>query len=672
MSIKSKKSWRDTSPDNDSFRERKGRASSDEEEDRRSSKMSTNGLRSPSFGPQHNKPAELFRKDLISAMKLADSDPLQPDEYVEIADPWRQEWEKGVQVPVNPTSIPEINVRVLREKPKTGDFKIPRNPRKLLHAAQDASYKQSVHELTGMQQLAEQVVRYDLDDIDVCWLTKVNEEREEMGDPLIDEWIMERIIEDLENQCHDTMQKTIKTEEGLGIEYDEDVTCDVCHSPDSEENNEMVFCDGCDICVHQACYGIQAIPEGSWLCRPCSLGVKPVCILCPNVTGAMKSTRSGIKWAHVSCSLWIPEVSIGCVERMEPITKISHIPSSRWALVCCLCKERVGACIQCSVKTCKTAFHVTCAFNNNLEMRTILDESDVESGVKLRAYCPKHSKKRERSQTDSELDSPRKEIINSRKELSVEEKANMRASRLTQLDEEFYSLVRPREVSTKFNIDHDIVDLVYVYWKLKRKSNHDHPLLTPKRDEASLLERQQENSLAARMKMFVHLRQDLERVRNLCYMVSRREKMKRLYYRMKERVFQVQVQLLTSDKLQQQQLQQQTPPTTPVSTPTTTTTTTNTTGSIASSSSTSTTTTTTTTSATTTTTAITTTTTATASTATTAAATTAAATSLSAREVSKLLAKCRDSSVYGAYLTQDHVPDTTVLSNWGVSRVGYE
>jgi hypothetical protein len=40
----------------------------------------------------------------------------------------------------------------------------------------------------------------------------------------------------------------------------------------------------------------------------------------------MKSTRSGQKWAHVSCALWIPEVSIGCVERMEPITKISSIP----------------------------------------------------------------------------------------------------------------------------------------------------------------------------------------------------------------------------------------------------------------------------------------------------------------------------------------------------------
>jgi len=40
----------------------------------------------------------------------------------------------------------------------------------------------------------------------------------------------------------------------------------------------------------------------------------------------MKCTRSGQKWAHVSCALWIPEVSIGCVERMEPITKISSIP----------------------------------------------------------------------------------------------------------------------------------------------------------------------------------------------------------------------------------------------------------------------------------------------------------------------------------------------------------
>lgn len=56
----------------------------------------------------------------------------------------------------------------------------------------------------------------------------------------------------------------MKSEEGLGIEFDENVICDVCRSPDSEEANEMVFCDSCNICVHQACYGITAIPSGKF------------------------------------------------------------------------------------------------------------------------------------------------------------------------------------------------------------------------------------------------------------------------------------------------------------------------------------------------------------------------------------------------------------------------
>lgn len=61
----------------------------------------------------------------------------------------------------------------------------------------------------------------------------------------------------------------MKSEEGLGIEYDENVICDVCRSPDSEEANEMVFCDNCNICVHQACYGITNIPSGK--CLTCFL-----------------------------------------------------------------------------------------------------------------------------------------------------------------------------------------------------------------------------------------------------------------------------------------------------------------------------------------------------------------------------------------------------------------
>lgn len=72
---------------------------------------------------------------------------------------------------------------------------------------------------------------------------------------------MEKTIEVLERHCHENMNHAIETEEGLGIEYDEDVICDVCRSPDSEDGNDMVFCDKCNICVHQvsACRNVDTV-----------------------------------------------------------------------------------------------------------------------------------------------------------------------------------------------------------------------------------------------------------------------------------------------------------------------------------------------------------------------------------------------------------------------------
>lgn len=49
-------------------------------------------------------------------MKLHDSFQLNPDEYYVLADPWRQEWEKGVQVPVSPGTIPEPVARYSLEE----------------------------------------------------------------------------------------------------------------------------------------------------------------------------------------------------------------------------------------------------------------------------------------------------------------------------------------------------------------------------------------------------------------------------------------------------------------------------------------------------------------------------------------------------------------------------
>jgi len=53
----------------------------------------------------------LFRKDLISAMKIADSEALRRDDFLMISDTWRQDWEKGVQVPVNPDALKHSQIK---------------------------------------------------------------------------------------------------------------------------------------------------------------------------------------------------------------------------------------------------------------------------------------------------------------------------------------------------------------------------------------------------------------------------------------------------------------------------------------------------------------------------------------------------------------------------------
>ncbi|KAG6926896.1 jade family PHD finger 3 [Chelydra serpentina] len=483
---------------------------------------------------EQKKPAEVFRKDLISAMKLPDSHHVNPDEYYLFADTWKQEWEKGVQVPASPDTIPQPSLRVVAEKVKEVLYT---RPRKYIHCS---SQEPTEPGYINILELAESVCRYDLDDMDIFWLQELNEDLTEMGCGPLDENTMEKTVEVLERQCHENMNHAIETEEGLGIEYDENVICDVCRSPDSEDGNDMVFCDKCNVCVHQACYGILKVPEGSWLCRTCVLGIHPQCLLCPKRGGAMKATRTGTKWAHVSCALWIPEVSIACPERMEPITKVSHIPPSRWALVCSLCKLKTGACIQCSVKSCITAFHVTCAFEHSLEMKAILDDGDE---VKFKSYCLKHSKNKQNSVPD--IDENPKSMADQKQTES--EKTSLRAQKLRELEEEFYSLVKVEDVAAELGLPKIAVDFIYNYWKLKRKSNLNKPLFPPKEDEENGLVQPKEDSIHTRMRMFMHLRQDLERVRNLCYMVSRREKLKLSHSKVHEQVFNLQVQLINQE-----------------------------------------------------------------------------------------------------------------------------
>ncbi|SNX87844.1 related to Peregrin (Bromodomain and PHD finger-containing protein 1) [Melanopsichium pennsylvanicum] len=258
-------------------------------------------------------------------------------------------------------------------------------------------------------------VEYDMDEQDQEWLDALNYDRRKEGLDTISYETFEIILDQLEKEWFDLMRRVPpKARHSAGAEAaadddddrdsegGEDSKCAICDDGECENSNAIVFCDGCNLAVHQDCYGIPYIPEGQWLCRKCTVSPDRAvsCILCPHEGGAFKQTTTG-KWAHLLCAMWIPETGVSNPVYMEPIDSVERIPKARWKLQCYLCKYRMGACIQCDNRSCFTAFHVTCARKAGLLFRTertrvshhLFDESDGsddESAEMLRACCHRH------------------------------------------------------------------------------------------------------------------------------------------------------------------------------------------------------------------------------------------------------------------------------------------
>ncbi|KAI8431116.1 hypothetical protein MSG28_001171 [Choristoneura fumiferana] len=181
-------------------------------------------------------------------------------------------------------------------------------------------------------------------------------------------------------------------------------------------------------------------------------------------------------------------------------------------------------------------------------MRAIIEDENADDGVKLRSYCQKHSvnsKKEKCPGSGSEEEEVKRKR---RKDMTSEEKNQARAARLQEIEGEFDRHVSVKDVSTHLlDVDQDAINYIYNYWKMKRRAGRNRPLLPPKADDSELLSHRQEQADLDKMKMFVQLRQDLERVRNLCYMVSRREKLSRSFFRMREQTFHKQVAVLAAE-----------------------------------------------------------------------------------------------------------------------------
>uniref|UniRef100_A0A670ZAB9 MLLT6, PHD finger containing n=1 Tax=Pseudonaja textilis TaxID=8673 RepID=A0A670ZAB9_PSETE len=176
--------------------------------------------------------------------------------------------------------------------------------------------------------------------------------------------------------------------------------CCVCSDERGWAENPLVYCDGhgCNVAVHQACYGIVQVPTGPWFCRKCESQERAArvrCELCPHKDGALKRTDSG-GWAHVVCALYIPEVQFANVLTMEPIV-LQYVPHDRFNKTCYICEEQgreskaaSGACMTCNRHGCRQAFHVTCA-----QMAGLLCEEEVleVDNVKYCGYCKYHFNK---------------------------------------------------------------------------------------------------------------------------------------------------------------------------------------------------------------------------------------------------------------------------------------
>ncbi|XP_074008917.1 peregrin isoform X7 [Numenius arquata] len=404
-------------------------------------------------------------------------------------------------------------------------------------------------------------VEYDMDEEDYIWLDIMNERRKTEGVSPIPQEIFEYLMDRLEKESY--FESHNKGDPNALV--DEDAVCCICNDGECQNSNVILFCDMCNLAVHQECYGVPYIPEGQWLCRRCLQSPSRAvdCALCPNKGGAFKQTDDG-RWAHVVCALWIPEVCFANTVFLEPIDSIEHIPPARWKLTCYICKQRgSGACIQCHKANCYTAFHVTCAQQAGLYMKMEPVRETGANGtsfsVRKTAYCDIHtppgSVRRLPALSHSEGEEEDEEEEEEGKGWSSEKVKKAKAKSRIKMKKARKILAEKRaaapvvsvpcipphrlsKITNRLTIQRksQFMQRLHSYWTLKRQSRNGVPLLRrlqthlQSQRNCDQVRRDTEDknwALKEQLKSWQRLRHDLERARLLVELIRKREKLKR-------------------------------------------------------------------------------------------------------------------------------------------------
>ncbi|PAV84774.1 hypothetical protein WR25_14632 [Diploscapter pachys] len=380
----------------------------------------------------------------------------------------------------------------------------------------------------------ESLIEYDCDEEDCRWLKRANELRKKENKSQLDETAIEFIIDRLEKDSKFEV-KGNPTMAGMDVD---DVCC-VCGDGDVSNANQIIYCDMCNIAVHQECYGVPYIPEGQWLCRRCKFSPSaPVqCCLCPNTSGAFKQTSDG-RWAHVVCAIWLNEVHFANAVFLEPVEGVDHSLRRRAKLKCLVCRKKVGACLQCSTRSCTKAFHVTCAQQSGMAMKVITkhdSDANDQMNVQRFVYCHLHADDDDEAGEKSKKKRMQDAIRSARRNMAAKTR-DKPAINMPTISEECVAKIEELAKT-------DISDVV-LYWYMKRKIRCGVPLIkrlmiTQKmsRTTAPTFEMDEEDREVC--EAFQKRRFSLETARLLSEQVKKREIHKRAFFSTSHHLFEV-------------------------------------------------------------------------------------------------------------------------------------
>ncbi|XP_040609952.1 bromodomain-containing protein 1 isoform X2 [Mesocricetus auratus] len=458
--------------------------------------------------------------------------------------------------PASTSALPEPKVRIVEYSPPSA----PRRP--------PVYYKfieKSAEELDNE-------VEYDMDEEDYAWLEIINEKRKGDCVSAVSQNMFEFLMDRFEKESYCENQKQGEQQSLI----DEDAVCCICMDGECQNSNVILFCDMCNLAVHQECYGVPYIPEGQWLCRHCLQSrARPAdCVLCPNKGGAFKKTDDD-RWGHVVCALWIPEVGFANTVFIEPIDGVRNIPPARWKLTCYLCKQKgVGACIQCHKANCYTAFHVTCAQKAGLYMKMEpvkeLTGGSTTFSVRKTAFCDVHTppgctRRPLNIYGDAEMKNGvcRKEssVKTVRSTSKVRKKAKKAKKTLAEPCAVLPTVCAPyippqrlNRIANQVAIQRkkQFVERAHSYWLLKRLSRNGAPLLrrlqSSLQSQRNTQQRENDEEMKAakeKLKYWQRLRHDLERARLLIELLRKREKLKREQVKVEQMAMELRLTPLT-------------------------------------------------------------------------------------------------------------------------------